>query len=180
MSEPKLTEITLPIRGMNCNGCASNVERAIGKLPSVSVVKVDLKANAAKVTYDPLKVDLLEFQYVVTQIGYGIPTEEITLSIGGMSCVSCSLHVGSALADLTGVLQANVNLDKATADVTYVPQLVPIAEMERAVARAGYQAVALVQQTNLNDSVADQVPENHHSTDNEKFTWRFNTLFKRK
>jgi len=53
MSEPKLTEITLPILGMNCNGCASNVERAIGKLPGVSAVKVDLKTNAAKVTYDP-------------------------------------------------------------------------------------------------------------------------------
>ena len=180
MSEPKLTEITLPILGMNCNGCASNVERAIGKLPGVSALKVDLKTNAAKVTYDPLKVDLLEFQYAVTQIGYGIPTEEITLSIGGMSCVSCSSHVGSALADLIGVLQANVNLDKATADVTYVPQLVPIAEMESAVAKAGYQAVALAQKYTLSDPVATQVPEDHNSIDNEKFTWRLNTLFKRK
>ena len=180
MSEPNITEITLPIRGMNCNGCASNIERAIGKLSGVSAVKVDLKANAATVTYDPLKVDLLEFQYAVTQIGYGIPTEEITLSIGGMSCVSCSSHVGSALADLTGVLQANVNLDKATAVVTYVPQLVTIAEMEKAVAEAGYQAVALSQGKSESNLVATQVPEKHHSTDNEKFTWRFNAPFKRK
>ena len=180
MSEPKLTEITLPILGMNCNGCASNVERAIGKLPGVSALKVDLKTNAAKVTYDPLKVDLLEFQYAVTQIGYGIPIEEITLSIGGMSCVSCSSHVGSALADLTGVLQANVNLDKATAVVTYIPQLVSIAEMESAVAKAGYQAVALSQGKSASDPVAAQVPEEQNSTDNEKFTWRFDTLFKRK
>lgn len=180
MSDPKLTEIILPIRGMNCNGCASNVERAIRKLPGVSAVKVDLKANAAQVTYDPLKVDLLEFQYAVTQIGYGIPTEEITLAIGGMSCVSCSSHVGSALGDLSGVLQANVNLDKAIAIVTYVPQLVPITEMEKAVARAGYQAVAPSQGKFASNPVADQVPENHHADDNDKFTWRFNTLFKRK
>src|SRR3990172_13254089 len=93
MSEPKLTEITLPIRGMNCNGCASNVERAIGKLPGVSAVKVDLKADTAKVTYDPLKVDLLEFQYAVTQIGYGIPTEEITLSIGSAFCRQMSTWI---------------------------------------------------------------------------------------
>lgn len=180
MKEPKLTEITLPIRGMNCKGCASNVERAIGKLPGVTAVKVDLKANAANVTYDPLKADLLEFQFAVTQIGYGIPTEEITLSIGGMNCVSCSSHVGSALADLTGVLQANVNLDKATADVTYVPLLVPIAEMVRAVAQAGYQAVPLAQNKSTSDPVAAQGTENRKSTDKEKFTWRFNTLVNRK
>ncbi|MHB8194374.1 MAG: heavy-metal-associated domain-containing protein [Bellilinea sp.] len=180
MSEPKLIEITLPIQGMNCNGCASNVERVLSTLPGVSAVKVDLKTNAAQVTYDPLKVDLLEFQYAVTQIGYGIPTEEITLSIGGMSCVSCSSHVGSALADLTGVLQANVNLDKATAVVTYVPQLVSIVEMESAVAKAGYQAVALSQGKSASNPVAAQVTENHHSTDNEKFIWRFNSPFKGK
>lgn len=180
MSGPKLTEITLPIRGMNCNGCASNVERAIGKLPGVSAVKVDLKANAANVTYDPLKVDLFEFQYAVTQIGYGIPTEEITLSVGGMSCVSCSSHVGGAIADLTGVLQANVNLDKATAVVTYVPQLVQIAEMERAVAKAGYKAVPLAPKKSASDPVTAQVTENHHSTDNEKFVWRFKSPFKGK
>lgn len=140
MSKQKLIEITLPIQGMNSNSSASNVEQAIAKLRGVSAVIVDLKANNTKVAYDPSKVDLLEFQYAVNQIGYAIPTEEVTLSIGGMSCVSCSSHVGSALADLTGVLQAIVNLDKATAVVTYVLQLVSIAEMESAVAKAGYQA----------------------------------------
>ncbi|MHB8818627.1 MAG: heavy-metal-associated domain-containing protein, partial [Bellilinea sp.] len=73
-----------------------------------------------------------------------------------------------------------VNLDKATAVVTYVPQLVSIAEMESAVAKAGYQAAPLTQKKSTSDPVAAQVPEKNNSTDNEKFTWRFDTLFKRK
>ena len=180
MSEPKLVEITLPIRGMNSNNCAANVERAIYKLPGVSAVKVDFEANAATLRYDQLKVDLLEFQYAVTQIGYDIPTEEVKLSIGGMSCVSCSSHVCSALADLIGVLQANVNLDIATAVVSYVPQLVSIAEMEIAVAKAGYRAIAQSQGESASNSIDAQVPEDNNSIDNEKFTRRVNNLFKRK
>ena len=176
MGTPSSTEISLPILGMNCTGCASNVERAIGKLPGVSAVKVDLKANAANVTYDPLIVDLVEFQYAITQIGYEIPSEEITLTIEGMSCVSCSSHVGSALSDLTGVLQATVNLDKATAKVTYVPQLVTLDQMEQAVARAGYGAKAQAAAESAGSLGLPQAPETIDSTSAEKLTWRFKSL----
>lgn len=176
MGTPSITEITLPIQGMNCTGCAANVERAIGKLPGVSSVKVDLKANTANIAFDPLKVDLVEFQYAITQVGYEIPSAEIILTIEGMSCVSCSSHVGSALSDLMGVLQATVNLDKATAKVAYLPRLVTLDQMEQAVARAGYRAQVHGVFESAGNLVSSEAPETLNSSNTEKISWRFKSL----
>ncbi|MHB0965704.1 MAG: heavy-metal-associated domain-containing protein [Bellilinea sp.] len=179
MNSKSLTQLSLPVHGMSCTGCAAHVEKAISQLPGVSQVKVDLKAEVANITYDPHQVDLLEFQHAISQVGYKVPTAEITLTVKGMSCLSCSSHVGGALGDLTGVLQANVNLDKGTAQVTYVPELVSSLHMEEAVREAGYQASAAEQPDLPSEHNANQVTEKTETAHGEKFTWRFKSLLKR-
>lgn len=179
MNSKSLTELSLPVHGMNCINCAAHVEKAIGQLPGVSQVKVDLKAEVANITYDPHQVDLFEFEHAVTQVGYKVPTAEIILKIQGMSCLSCSSHVGSALGELTGVYQANVNLDKGIAQVIYVPQLVALAQMEQAVQEAGYRASAAEQPVLPTKNALEQSVENDQPARSEKFAWRFKSLLKR-
>ena len=179
MNSKSFTDLSLPVHGMNCTSCAAHVENAIRQLPGVSQVKVDLKAERANITYDSHQVDLLEFQHAVTQVGYKVPTAEITLTVKGMSCLSCSSHVGSALGDLTGVLQANVNLDKGTAQVIYVPELVSSLHMEQAVREAGYQASAAEQPVLPSEHSPNQIAEKPETAHSEKFTWRFKSLLKR-
>jgi len=67
-------------------------------------------------------------------------TAEITLDVRGMTCASCVAHVEGALTDLEGVTAAAVNLGLGTARVGYVPGLVAIGQMKRAVREAGYEA----------------------------------------
>ena len=179
MNSKSSTQLSLPVRGMTCTSCAAHVEKAIGQLPGVSLVKVDLKAEVANITYDPQQVDLFEFDHAVTQVGYKVPTAEIVLKIQGMSCLSCSSHVGSALGDLTGVVQANVNLDKGTAQVIYVPELVSSLHMEQAVREAGYQASATEQPVLPSEHSPIQIAEKPETAHSEKFTWRFKSLLKR-
>jgi Cu+-exporting ATPase len=62
------------------------------------------------------------------------------LSISGMSCAACTLHVQRALEAVPGVTQARVNLLNHTADVTTAAGAVPRDHLLTAVEQAGYRA----------------------------------------
>jgi Cu+-exporting ATPase len=76
----------------------------------------------------------------VSDVGYDVPTEEVALTVTGMTCASCVAHVEKALTGLDGVQSAVVNLATNTARVAYYPGAVSVAEMKRAVHDVGYEA----------------------------------------
>ena len=64
------TRATLPIEGMSCGSCASNVKRTLKGLDGVSTVDVSLAQRNATVAYDPKKVKPAQIQAAVNQAGY--------------------------------------------------------------------------------------------------------------
>ncbi len=132
--------LSLPISGMTCASCVSHVEGALKDIPGVRDVVVNLAINKATLNYDPQKVRLADMQHAVEDVGYGVPTTELTLDVRGMTCASCVDHVESALKELTGVHGAVVNLGLGTARVTYIPGVVTASVMKRAVREVGYEA----------------------------------------
>jgi Cu+-exporting ATPase len=70
------------------------------------------------------------------------PRERVTIGVGGMSCASCVANVERALRHTDGVLTASVNLATERATVEYVPGLVTIEALRRAVREAGYEPLA--------------------------------------
>lgn len=139
MAEIKQT-LNLPVSGMTCASCVSHVEGALKEIPGVSQVVVNLGTNKASLTYDPQRVALTDMQRAVEDVGYGIPTSELTLDVSGMTCASCVAHVEEALNELSGVQEAAVNLGLGTARVTYIPGVVTASAMKRAVREVGYEA----------------------------------------
>jgi Cu+-exporting ATPase len=135
-----LTEISLPVSGMTCASCVSHVESALKELPGTSNVIVNLGTNKASLSYDPQRVKLDDMVGAVEDVGYGIPTAELTLDVRGMTCASCVDHVETALRELDGVTASVVNLGLGTAKVTFVPGLVLVSAMKRAVREVGYEA----------------------------------------
>lgn len=133
------SEITLPISGMTCASCVSHVEGALKELPGTSNVLVNLGTNKASLSYDPQRVKLDDMRRAVEDVGYGVPTTELTLDVRGMTCASCVDHVESALRELDGVTASVVNLGLGTAKVTFVPGLVLVSAMKRAVREVGYE-----------------------------------------
>jgi len=59
--------VQIPIRGMTCNHCASNVAKAIERVPGVTGVRVDLAASVAHVDGNP---DLEVLARKVAEEGY--------------------------------------------------------------------------------------------------------------
>lgn len=135
-----INSISLPISGMSCASCVSHVEGALKEVPGVSRVVVNLGTNKASLEYDPQRARLTDMKRAVEDVGYGIPTSEITLDVRGMTCASCVAHVEGALKELTGVQEAVVNLGLATARVVYIPGVVTSSAMKRAVRDVGYEA----------------------------------------
>ncbi|WP_297475643.1 cation-translocating P-type ATPase [Ferrovum sp.] len=76
-----------------------------------------------------------------------------TLKIEGMSCASCVGRVETVLGKLEGVVEVDVNLATERAQVRYVPNSVRLEDLTAAVVRAGYEAHALEEQEELDDSV---------------------------
>lgn len=140
MSDTLATELALPVSGMMCASCVSHVEGALKQLPGVSNVVVNLGTNKASLIYDPAQVGLADMRRAVTDVGYDVPTAELTLDVRGMTCASCVDHVERALKELPGVTDTVVSLGMNTARVTYVPGVVAVSQMRRAVREVGYEA----------------------------------------
>jgi Cu+-exporting ATPase len=134
-----LLEISLPVSGMSGASCVAQVEIALKDLPGVDQVVVDLGTAEACIRYDTTRVDTLEFQQAIEEVGYSVPTHELTLAVRGMTCASCVAHVEGALQDLPGVLHATANLRMGTAVVEYIPSLVGHKQMEQALEDGGYR-----------------------------------------
>ncbi|MCJ7661426.1 MAG: heavy metal translocating P-type ATPase [Anaerolineales bacterium] len=139
----KNLEMTLPIAGMTCASCVSQVEKALNQVPGVAKANVNLATERATVSFTNGDVKTDELVKAVRDSGYDVAVETVSLPIGGMTCASCTAKVEGALADLPGVTQANVNLATEKASVTFVPGLVGIEDFKQAVANTGYQVLEI-------------------------------------
>jgi P-type Cu+ transporter len=130
--------LDLPVVGMNCASCVGRVEDAIRSVPGVAAVHVNLAAGKARVELagaDPATVVA-----AVEAAGYEAGSDEITLSVRGMSCASCVGRVEEALRKQPAVLQASVNLASETARVRYLPALADPVDLVAAIEAGGYEA----------------------------------------
>jgi len=73
-------------------------------------------------------------------MGYGTAAESSELLISGMSCAACSARVERQLNSLPGVQEAVVNLATGKANIKYIPELVSLQEVLKAVESLGYGA----------------------------------------
>ena len=66
--------------------------------------------------------------------------ETVELKVEGMDCEGCVKSVTRMLAGVPGVQKVAVSLAEAKASVTYDPSKSDVAQMKKAVERAGYKA----------------------------------------
>ncbi|MBN1937734.1 MAG: copper-translocating P-type ATPase [Anaerolineae bacterium] len=134
-------QLTLPITGMTCANCVATVERSLKKVNGVTGAVVNLSSERATVEFDPTLVILPDLIGRVERAGYGIAAGEADLVIRRMSDASDAQRLEKALGKLEGVLEAQVNFVAERARVRYVPTLVSQADLRRATAAAGFEAV---------------------------------------
>jgi Cu+-exporting ATPase len=120
----------------------AHVEKALKNVEGVGDVNVNLATEKASLEFRTDGVKAGDLVRAVKETGYDVPTETMTLSIGGMTCAACVNHVEQALNKVPGVTEATVNLATEKARVTYIPDAVDRAAFEKAVAEAGYEVLA--------------------------------------
>ena len=141
MSDTK--QLTLPITGMTCANCVATVERNLKKMDGVQSAVVNLSSERATVDFDFTKLGLADVIARVNRAGYGVATGEADLIIKRLSDDNDARRLEKALAKLEGVLEAQVTFTTEKARVKYVPTIVTQAELRRAVASAGFEAMEL-------------------------------------
>jgi len=136
-------QLTLPITGMTCANCVATVERNLKKLDGVQSAVVNLSSERATVDFEPTKLQLTDVIARVNRAGYGVATGEADLVIKRLSDDNDARRLEKALTSLEGVLEAQVNYTTEKARVKYVPTIVTQAELRRAIATTGFEALEL-------------------------------------
>ncbi|MDR1449223.1 MAG: heavy metal translocating P-type ATPase [Propionibacteriaceae bacterium] len=70
------------------------------------------------------------------------PQRAVTIGVGGMTCAACVRRVEKQIGRLQGVETVSVNLATEKATVRYDPGQLRLADIEEAIAKAGYEPLA--------------------------------------
>jgi P-type Cu+ transporter len=141
--------LDLPLKGMNCAGCAARIEKELQGLPGVQEAQVNFATEKATLRVDPAALNLDRIIHAVEDIGYQVPHERLTIPIGGMRCASCAANIERALHKVEGVITAYVNFGTETAGVEYIPAQVEPAILRRAIKEAGYEPREVAAETRV-------------------------------
>ena len=116
-----------------------HVEHALRDTPGIVDVSVNLATEKATVSLESGTMPLEALRHSVEDAGYSIDTTDTTISVGGMTCAACVMHVEHALRDTPGVVDVSVNLATERARVSYIPGLAGITEFREALEDSGYR-----------------------------------------
>jgi Cu+-exporting ATPase len=126
------------ITGMTCTNCAATVEKSLAETKGVEKANVNFASEEASIEYDPSRVNLSTITNTINQLGYKAAAKKSIFPVSGMTCASCVSRVEKALAEVPGVISANVNLASEKATVEFTEQ-VRYQDLKHAVEDAGYE-----------------------------------------
>nr|WP_247894433.1 heavy metal translocating P-type ATPase [Azospirillum sp. B510] len=129
---------------MTCASCVRRVEKALGRLPGVTAVSVNLATERARVSFAD-RPDAKAAAEAVEAAGFQAERRAFDLSVTGMTCASCAGRVEKALNRLPGVESATVNLATERAHVVVFADSLDGADLVAAVERAGYGAAPITE-----------------------------------
>ncbi|MBP7964355.1 MAG: copper-translocating P-type ATPase [Caldilineaceae bacterium] len=134
-------ELIIPVTGMHCANCSTTVARNLKRMKGVSDASVSYASERASVVYDPELVSPQEMETLLHEIGYGMTKAEADLAISGMTCNNCAATITRSLKRLDGVIEADASYASERATVTYLPSMVEMSDIKRAIRDAGYKVI---------------------------------------
>ncbi len=143
MPENNKKKVEIIISGMTCATCATTIKKSLLNQEGVTGAEVNLGTETATVEYESTKANLTDIEKAITDAGYGVLKEKVTLKIGGMTCAVCVKTIETALKKLDGIFDATVDLGAERAYVTYNPRITTITEMKSAIEDTGYQYLGI-------------------------------------
>ncbi len=131
--------VDISVGGMSCASCVASLEAALGRVPGVAQVSVNLATERATITYDADVTSVQTLAQAIEDAGYQVRTETVTLPIHGMTCAACVNTLERGLRKANGVLSATVNLATGRGTVTYLPTVINAQGLQEVIEDLGYE-----------------------------------------
>jgi Cu+-exporting ATPase len=141
MVKEEKKRIVLDIGGMHCATCAQTIEKRLPKLKGVIYATVNLAAEKAIIDYDPNVTDQEAIEDTISEVGYRVIHQNVTLKLSGMHCAVCAQTIEKALNQKEGVYKAAVNFALETATVEYNPAQISLEGIKKAIRDVGYGVI---------------------------------------
>jgi len=141
MVKEEKKRIVLDIGGMHCATCAQTIEKRLPKLKGVIYATINLAAEKAIIDYDPDLVDQKTIEDAISEVGYRVIHQSVTLKLSGMHCAVCAQTIEKALNQKEGVYKAAVNFALETATVEYNPAQISLEGIKKVIREVGYDVI---------------------------------------
>jgi Cu+-exporting ATPase len=161
-------QLIIPIIGMHCANCANTIGRNLKRTPGVDQVNVSYANERAVIDYDPKQVSPQQMIDVVKDLGYGAALAEADLPIAGMTCNNCANTITRSLKRLDGVLDVNTSYASERTRLTYLPSMVEVSDIKRAVRDAGYKVIEVEGASEQEQVDAEQAARNAEIADKRR------------
>lgn len=137
MATENKTPLYIPLEGVESEHCALIVDKGLTEVKGIQSHKVELNNRRAVITSDSIET-LPEAVKIIRDLGYGVTTVKKTIPVLQMTCASCAVSVESIIKAQPGVVNAVVNFATATVSVEFLPNMIQLADIQKAVQSIGY------------------------------------------
>ncbi|KAK3860857.1 hypothetical protein Pcinc_033120 [Petrolisthes cinctipes] len=140
--------IQISVKGMTCNSCVRNIEGHMSKQEGVRSIKVSLEEEMATLIVDPAATSPEVVRTTIDDMGFEAKlvvsnTAGVSVSIEGMTCMSCVNNIQSTVGGKPGILTIKVSLEEKRGYVTYDPGLTSPGQVRDYIDDMGFEAALL-------------------------------------
>ena len=135
------------VEGMDCPTCVGKIERAVGRLPGVSELSVNMASERLSLCLAPGGATAEEVERAAAAVGHparrlapAAETKVLEWRVEGMDCPSCVAKIEAAVAHLPGVSDVSVNMVAERLRLRLAPGEATAEDVERAAAAVGHRA----------------------------------------
>lgn len=161
-------EFRIPLEGVESEHCALIVDNGLGKLIGVESHRVELN-NKQAIIKTQNQETVSEAVKAIRDLGYGVTTVKNSFPVLQMTCASCAVSVESIIKSQAGVVDANVNYANAKISVEFIPSLVKVESLRKAVQSIGYDL--LIDESTSGDETIEHIQKENFKKLKKKTYW---------
>lgn len=161
-------EFRIPLEGVDSEHCALIVDNGIAKLKGVESHRVELN-NKEAIIKTQNQETVYEAVKTIRDLGYGVTTVKKSFPVLQMTCASCAVSVESIIKSQAGVVDASVNYANAKVSVEFIPSLVKIESLRKAVQNIGYDL--LIDERTSGDETIEHIQKENFKKLKKKTYW---------
>ncbi len=164
----KNSEYRIPLEGVNSEHCALIVDNGLAKLDGVDSHRVELN-NKQAVIESQNQEAVSKAVKTIRDLGYDVTTQKMSFPVLQMTCASCAVSVESMLKAQAGVIDASVNFANAKASVEYIPSMVQVESLRKAIQTIGYDL--LIDESNSGNDTIENIQKENFNHLKRKTYW---------